>query len=456
MSMRELFRRQGIPNELISLRNALLNHHVGPQGGLRAALQTFRTPANGDGYACGCHHKTQQVAGDLAYVVPQWVAVDPADTRVIEGVITKSHIATNDFPLKPWHYYYDWCLLVRLDTQYEYLHSLSNVNDYGNVLECEWDSQFLPSWVWPQDGDRVWICGRWIYDCGHPTTYGHKTEIHPPKALVSFRSEAAQLPGNSGPVRASQAVVYIGRDGGYWRQPVNDRDYGFDLYLPPKPYPEAQPRWSIVPMTGALPVPPKITPFPDDEPRALRVVIPLTNVSPHPEQYGAIIAGGWSDPHGTEVPKIQKVRVRLVKIFMDGDYDILGDEWYVYFGINGRWHKRENMSGSEEALNFSVDLDLHPSDSIRLTACGFEADAIHDYMADDSGYSWAQISDPNITQAEREAIEDHIFWQLSGSFNDLNDGIGYLSDVRAPTDRNQFYAKSDNGDFRVLYVIEDR
>ncbi len=110
-------------------------------------------------------------------------------------------------------------------------------------------------------------------------------------------------------------------------------------------------------MTGALPVPPKITPFPAGEPRALRVVIPLTNASPHPEQYGAIIAGGWSDPHGTEVPAIQKVRVRLVKIFMDADYDIGGDEWYVYFGINGRWHKARSR------------MRTMPSGTSRLSTC---------------------------------------------------------------------------------------
>jgi hypothetical protein len=77
-------------------------------------------------------------------------------------------------------------------------------------MEVEWDSASLmdegegfqriwgavPEFVWPAVGDRVWVEGRWIFDCGHPgvpaaaavrTYVKYSTEIHPPRALVAFR-----------------------------------------------------------------------------------------------------------------------------------------------------------------------------------------------------------------------------------------------------------------------------
>ncbi|MBZ5629819.1 MAG: hypothetical protein LAO06_13250 [Acidobacteriia bacterium] len=52
----------------------------------------------------------------------------------------------------------------------------------------------LPEFAWPAPGDRVWVVGRWIFDCGHPgTDTGEKayvkfgTEIHPPRAVAAIR-----------------------------------------------------------------------------------------------------------------------------------------------------------------------------------------------------------------------------------------------------------------------------
>lgn len=141
---------------------------------------------------------------------------------------------------------------------------------------------------------------------------------------------------------------------------------------------------------------------------------------------------------------------------MDGDYDSFGDEWYVYIGVNGRWKVWNDIGGWSEEVSFTVDLDLHPSDRIHVTACGFEADLMHDYMGDSSGHSWAHISDPGLTQAQRESVEDDIFWQLAGSFKDENDEIGCLTYRHAATERGPFTTPSKKGDYRVLYTIEDR
>jgi hypothetical protein len=477
ISIMDLFSRQDIATsagqrggEIISVRNSLANHIQGFEIGLREAHRRFLTPADGNGRARGCHDPSQLIAGDLAYAVPSWVPAHDHETRTVEGILRKSKVTHKDFPLKPWHTYYDWNFFVRVDKQYTYLLSKSNIQYAEEDLEpgdfeCEWDTGFLPSWAWPQDGDRIWMVGRWIYDCGHPEIDEHgikvyRTEIHPPKAVASFRREAIQFAGNSGPTRANNAVLYIGQKGGYWQQSINDQDYAFDLYLPAKPYAEAVPVWNIVPMTGNLPVQPNITPYPADEPKVLRVVIPLRSATPHPEEYGAIISAGWSDPRQTESVSIQRVRVRVIKLYIDSFYDISPDEWHIYIGINGRWRVHRGLSGPEEELDFSVDLDLHPDDKIHLTACGFEEDILHDYMGDASEYTWDQISDRNLNQARREEIEDDVFWQLAGSINDENDVIGYFSIFHPSTDRSvrvPFNRTSrDLSDYRIVYLIEDR
>lgn len=451
--LRTLFRRRDIDDEVVSLHDSLAKHHGGDQLGLREAGHRFTQRNDGDGFARGCHDN------GFAKVVPSWVSVvEGSETRTLEGVLTKSKVTHTDFPLEPWHTYYDWNFFVHVDPQYEYLLSTNEEHD-GDIIECEWDTAYLPQWAWPQRGDRVVIIGRWIYDCGHPKGGSHKTELHPPKTVVSFRREATQFAGNDGPTRATKAVTYIGREGGYWRQPINDQDYVFDLYLPPKPYDEAEPIWSIRSKTGRLPVQPEVSPFPTTHERALRIVVPLEGVQPHPDEYGVVVAGGWTDPRGTETAGIERVRVHVEKIFMDADFDTFGDEWYVYVGVNGRWRVWKSIGGSDEDLDYTVDLDVHEDDHIKLTACGFEADWMHDFIGDDSGYTWEEISRPK-TSSERKEIELDLLRQLATTLNDENDRIGLFPEFgtapHAATDRGSFTRSSERGDYRLRYRIEDR
>jgi hypothetical protein len=204
LSLRDLLHRSGGSNEFLSLAHSLDNHAEGRSIGLREAFVRFLTPCSGEGYSQGCHTPTQSVGGDLAYVVPSWVPVKTPDVRTAEGLVTRGTIARTDFPLKPWHQYYDWCFHISLDRKYTYLLSRGNLDDHGGDLECEWDTGFLPSWAWPQQGDRIWMIGRWIYDCGHPGASGHKSELHPPRAIATFRSEAVQFEGNEGPISCSR------------------------------------------------------------------------------------------------------------------------------------------------------------------------------------------------------------------------------------------------------------
>ena len=51
-SMRKLFSRRGVSDEVVSLRNSLTNPLGGTAIVLRTALTTFDRPAGGDGLAC--------------------------------------------------------------------------------------------------------------------------------------------------------------------------------------------------------------------------------------------------------------------------------------------------------------------------------------------------------------------------------------------------------------------
>ncbi len=176
-------------------------------------------------------------------------------------------------------------------------------------MEVEWDSASLmdekegfqriwgavPEFVWPGVGDRVWVAGRWIFDCGHPGRSDRElvrfsTEIHPPRALVTFRlnhvaldsfprprvsapnfpapqsylpvtGQPVTLPPdapNSGPTNVSvtEADIFVSVNGGAAADicsivpvpcsnfgghtgaiiPVNDRNYVFDIYPPGTEY----------------------------------------------------------------------------------------------------------------------------------------------------------------------------------------------------------------------------
>jgi hypothetical protein len=169
-------------------------------------------------------------------------------------------------------------------------------------MEIEWDSASLmgekegfqriwgavPEFAWPAVGDRAWVAGRWIFDCGHPGDFAFSkgnvkwaSEIHPPRALVAFRLNHPALdsfpvprvsapnfpypqswlpvtgepvPGAAGPtnVAVTEADILVSGNGGAASDictivsapcsgygghtgpiiPVNDQNYVFDIYPP--------------------------------------------------------------------------------------------------------------------------------------------------------------------------------------------------------------------------------
>jgi hypothetical protein len=159
---------------------------------------------------------------------PEWkvIILDPSQPphlqppTILEGFVspqpndqTSSSQSTSEVAEEDlwWnHYTHDFTFKVIPDPNFQHLLS-SWVNPDGTTgvhtdMEVEWDDASLmdekegfqriwgavPEFVWPAVGDRVWVSGRWIFDCGHPngTDVPHvqfSTEIHPPRALVTFR-----------------------------------------------------------------------------------------------------------------------------------------------------------------------------------------------------------------------------------------------------------------------------
>ena len=84
ISMRDLFSRQGIAGEVISLRHSLANHPEGLQMSLREAhrrLLTHAEHADRDGFSRGCRRPGTVTIHygfgekDVAPVLPAWVPV---------------------------------------------------------------------------------------------------------------------------------------------------------------------------------------------------------------------------------------------------------------------------------------------------------------------------------------------------------------------------------------------
>ncbi len=203
-------------------------------------------PATNAFQAPPCNASDLSNAIDPARINPEWkpIVIDPNfpipynAITILEGTVpppaenessgdqAPSEVSEEDTPTA--HFTHDFTFKVVPDAGYFHLLS-SWVNPDGTVsvhgdMEVEWENASLmdeqpdgsqrdwgavPEFVWPAVGDRVWVEGRWIFDCGHPnssdtTHVQYSTEIHPPRALVTYRLNHPALdsfprPRNSAP-----------------------------------------------------------------------------------------------------------------------------------------------------------------------------------------------------------------------------------------------------------------
>lgn len=244
--------------------------------------------------------------------------------RCVSGYVKGSSVARNDTPAN--HYSHDEGVGIVVDPGQEGV--LSNVNAPNNSdddndlvpdddgqtvtpdeIELEWETGILPSeksgdganpifpkWAWPSKGDRVWVDGNWVFDCGHGKKIGHyetvpnipvpvfvgaeyfRTEIHPGRAIATMRSQVGTVLGTgTTPVPITATDLYIHGRGGFVTDILNcgmgiildgvdedddgdgdgnpnicpikttpiDENFQFEICVPAKPHPAATLEWTI-------------------------------------------------------------------------------------------------------------------------------------------------------------------------------------------------------------------
>ena len=134
--------------------------------------------------------------------IPTWVYVGDRNApaaaptpplRRLDGVVSSAyerelavHPTPEDMPTI--HRSYDLNLNVRADAASRDLLGGSAAARSGNFagrgestgrVHVEREQGATPFFVWPEAGDRVALVGSWVWDCGHWTGGGERTEIHP-------------------------------------------------------------------------------------------------------------------------------------------------------------------------------------------------------------------------------------------------------------------------------------
>lgn len=341
-----------------------------------------------DGRSLACNAIVPRLPTGFTIPEPGWVWVNPSEKlKDVSGTVTKSDVSHTDFPAI--HDSHDQNTDIRVDPGFEGL--LSDANDPG-MLDMEWETGTFPSetsgdppertfprWAWPSVGDRVWINGNWIFDCGHPKDIGgashYHTEIHPPRAIASMRSQMHTLPGSGAtPVPVTATDLYIHGRAGFVMDDLTcgqavvlgagtctpvpypgrgtpiDADYEFKICLPPRPSPTAQLRWSMTLGPGnTLGVNPILTAEPaagvcagPSRPRQIDVRIPLAGTSASPDDVLARkIYAGWVFPSDG----LEHLTVKLTKGKLFNDQEISGGDcecsffWLNVDQANDEWFR---------------------------------------------------------------------------------------------------------------------
>jgi hypothetical protein len=330
---------------------------------------------NGTALTRGCRNGINP----LDKINPSWVSVSPNDTpRVAEGIVRESHVSTNDNPA--FHVSHDWNGDVLLEPSYTGLNSDGNHKvDGEQLMEIEWESTFFPSSFWPVPGDKAWILGRWIFDCGHPDPY--RTEIHPPKAVAFTRAEPVIFPSDQRPSNSNLTQLFIQGHGGYYHSRAVGQNYVFEVPLPPKPGLPSTLRTAVLSLPFGGPRP-TFTLLPQTN--KLQITYPLRNVFDvlNTKKFGAVIATAWqSIAVNQKKPGYRLLRVTFdsVKINTDHD-DLFSGEWRLWVRANSHWLEIPKPSlddvddGQTVAISRSVDLIVPDNGTLEIETTGWEDD----------------------------------------------------------------------------------
>jgi uncharacterized repeat protein (TIGR01451 family) len=356
---------------------------------------------------------------DIDIPDPGWVWVqngNPGFPRFVSatGEVTKSKVTHTDYP--DVHDSHDHNIDIFLDPGQESLLSEVNGDHDGDglpdSLEVEWETgiltdefsgdgsaHFFPKWAWPNEGDRVWTNGHWIFDCGHPEDLAGaphaKTEIHPARAVASMRQQFHTLPGSGvTPVQVTATDLYIhGRSGvvtdilecgqdvvlgsGSCTTPFGSHDpvadhigtpiddnYEFDICLPPLPFDKAAPMYLVENGPGNTLAPEPELEFVDavgpcafdgGGPLQLHARIPLEGSGATPDDvYARKIYTGWIFP----AEDLKHLKLTLTRMHLHDDDDVdPGDCECTFFWMNVDRAPNEWIRLSDHATGNMNDFD---------------------------------------------------------------------------------------------------
>lgn len=411
---------------------------------------------------------------DINRIDPQWVSVMPDDApEIVEGIVTRNKLSYEDNPAN--HNSHDFVFHLLLDPDYQHLHSDANPDDGGStdpaddnlrLMEMEWEMRYFSPLFWPLEGDRVWMMGRWVFDCGHPP---YRTELHPPKAVAFMRLEPTHFVGDDMPVLTNRAYVYVHGRGGYYKTSVAMQNYEFDIPLPPKP-PVGSLRDELrntttlraeviyMPFGGPIPI---LSPQPPNNPTQVHVTYPLNVGDVNPDlQFGAVLAVGWQKQSRIPeaVPRRGPTRFRKLKITFESlkineDHDPgASGEWEFWVRAGSTWFEVEGLR------------DVDNDETIQI------GQAVTLLVPEDGSWSvettgWEDDCDGRFRDTEEEAEENDAGLADLQCFVDGNDRMGYVD--RTYTAEDNFgigtidlgstrNGSEDTGrDFTLRYRVEE-
>lgn len=350
-------------------------------------VEEDETTLNSNASACG----GANIAG--------WSLVNKNNVpTALEGQVVQAHVASSDFAGvgNSMHGTIDYNFFVYPDAAYRgLLAKPGNFTTGAGVergrLELEWEMSAgplpfaggFPPQAWPTQGDRVYVLGSHILDCGHSP---YRAEIHAPRLVVTYRNAAQSdfagaanrkgavwgFPSNGGePTAATRVDIFASSYGGEsvesaydnedinlselypadagpkgatktWWQPINDRNYEFDVKAPPRPSPQAslvaQPiYWFMQGVTGPEL---ELTPLPADA--GWHVKIPFKgwkDPASHVMRISARLYVGWAGPRDV-VPRLdddafRTYKVTVEKLHVDDDLENLGaGNWKMWGYVN--------------------------------------------------------------------------------------------------------------------------
>jgi hypothetical protein len=385
---------------------------------------------------------------------------------IVAGHAVTSHVSNSDLPFN--HSSHDWVIDVDTDDAYRRYHSDANpVGPNGRMLlHTEWELNALrDAWAWlPAAGDRVWIAGRWVFDCAHPEKC--RTEIHPPQALASWGPGTFVDDVTGAPVEGVQVKAIVSANGGVcfrWEEAA--KPLRFAVALPARPSGNAEP----ILLSESNKSSPSIGPVVEGPEPYVEITLPYAPGDELPwEPYLATIHLGWRSAADTR--EWRRVRVNLESVRILHTHDLPPDragEWNLWARINGTWRQllRDRKVGQSatiplEGATAVLDIPM-PEDSTRpvlsIETTGWEGDAI-DKICRFDGAPEATRRLPDLPGLPDR--DDVLKWIVRQAGKVQNERLGHLlaehrwDDLDAP---GRFIRESSHHgrpDFALEYTIE--